>query len=146
LQNMFVMTGALGRWFRTLKAFRIQKSVIAWSDDNAMILPDREAMEMIIEIAIFQSIRIFLNLKQFLQNHIKLKQFIMAVGIRILHYGDQPLLQMSITYRILVKLILTWRLAASQFQIFEAKGKRKGVKWKTWSIYILRTRKYTIFV
>jgi hypothetical protein len=81
LQNMFVMTGALGRWFRTLKAFRIQKSVIAWPDDNAMILPDREAMEMIIEIAIFQSIRIFLNLKQFLQNHIKLKQFIMAAEL-----------------------------------------------------------------
>jgi hypothetical protein len=50
------MIGALGRGYLTLKDFRIQKSVIAWPDDNAVILLRSIGM------TIFQSITIFLNL------------------------------------------------------------------------------------
>jgi hypothetical protein len=35
-QIIYEMTGALGRWFCTLKAFKIQKSVITLPGDNAM--------------------------------------------------------------------------------------------------------------
>jgi hypothetical protein len=110
---------------RTLKAFKIQKSFIVWPDDKALRLPDKEVFEMIIEIFIFQSTNLLLNLHWFRQYHIKLKNFIMT--IRILHCGDQPLLQTSIISWWLLKLMLTCRRAANQFYILVAKGQWRNI-------------------
>jgi hypothetical protein len=56
------MTGAAGWWIVTLKVFKIVKSLIEFEEDFLVLLPDKEMLAIIIEIADFQLIILLLNL------------------------------------------------------------------------------------
>jgi hypothetical protein len=55
------MTGAAGWWIVTLKVFKIVKSLIEFEEDFLVLLPDKEMLAIIIEIADFQLIILLLN-------------------------------------------------------------------------------------
>jgi hypothetical protein len=55
------MTGAAGWWIVTLKVFKIVKSLIEFEEDFLVLLPDKEVLAIIIEIADFQLIILLLN-------------------------------------------------------------------------------------